>query len=246
MKMATLLLLTLAATPALAQDVKESDVSPAARKYHEYRQEISVPTFGLAKVKALINSIKPAKNVDMGNPDLVTPAWNRMTDAERFTYCMLHGEVSSQNCDGMPWIVDEDKKAFANPPDFNGGDQVWSDRQIKFLVNRRAQTVRFLRQTMDQKERVGVNLKAAIVKIDAFELIPDLAKAYERDHRDQDILSVLAILMKDGKDKPFLASVTYQKLYGPDANYQSFIVANEANQKLMVARAMAYYHRRVR
>lgn len=247
-KVSLLVLVTLAAASALAQDVKPSDVSPAARRYHDFRQAATEPSFGLTRVKALIKAIKPSlkPGEDQDSQTLATPAWNRLTDAEKFTYCMLHGEVSSQNCDMMPWVMDEDKKVFSNPPPFNAGEQDWSDRQRAFLTKQRPEVVRFLRSTIREKGRVGVNLKAAIKELDAYELIPDLVKVYERDHRDQDILTVLALLMKDGKDKPFLDSITYRKLYGPDANYQSFVLANEANQKLMVVRAMAYYHRRVR
>lgn len=232
---------------SIAQFVKESDISPATRKYREYRMMRTEPPFGLAKVKALIAKIKPAKGADEDSRVLATTAWSRLSTPEKFTYCMLHGEVSSQNCDGMPWVVDEEQKIFAHPPDFSGGgEENWSDRQTAFLAKNRREVVRLLRTTIREKGRVGFNLKAAIVQIDAYELIPDLVTAFDRDHKDQDILSVFALLMKDGKYKPFLQSVTYRKFYGPDANYQAYIVGNEENQKLMISRAMGFYHSRVK
>ncbi len=240
-----MLMFALSTATVLAQDVKVSDVSPATRRYHEYRQAATQPSYGLARVKALLKATKATKGDDMDSKLLAPAAWNRLTTAEKFTYCMVHGEVSSQNCEAMPWIVDEEHKVFAYPPPFNGGEENWSDRQRAFLTGHRSAVVRLLRSTIREKERVGANLKAAIVEIHANELIPDLVKAYGRDRKDQDILSVLMLLMKDGKDKPFLASITYHKLYAEGASYQSFIVVNAANQKLMVGRAMAFYHRRV-
>ena len=245
MKKATLLLLAIVASKAVAQDVKASDVSPATKRYHEYRQAATEPTYGLAKVKALLKATSATKGDEMDSKVLPSAAWNRLTTPERFTYCMLHGEVSSQNCDAMPWIVDEEHKVFAYPPSFHDGEESWSDRQRAFLSGHRSAVIGLLRSTIREKRRVGVNLKAAIVEIHANELIPDLVSAYDRDRKDNDLLSVLMLLMKDGKDKPFLASITYRKLYGPKASYQAFIVANDANQKLMVQRAMAFYHRRV-
>ena len=225
---------------AHAQDVQEENVSPATKRYHELRQKETEPPFALAKVKAAIKALA-------GKDDevIASPLWPKMSTQERFTYCMLHGELFSQNCSEMPWFVDEEKKVFSYPPPFAYGQEQWSKRQEAFLKQRRGAVVGLLRRTIRERGRVGVNLKNAIIEIKAVELIPELVTVYNRDRKDQDILSVLAVLMKEGGDKAFRASPTWHKLYGPEANYKSFIVANEANQKLMVARAMAFYHRRV-
>ncbi len=235
------LLAVLVVSSALAQDVKESDVSPATRRYREYRLQTTEPSFGLRKVKALMKGIKPDQE---DNARLASTAYNRLTTAERFTFCMIHPEAMSQNCDGMPWVVDEDRKIFAYPP--SPSDAVWSDRQLSFLHDHRSEVVRLLRTTIRSQSRVGGNLKQAIIEIRAVELIPDLIAAYNRDRKDQDILSTLMVLMKEGKDKPFSASATYRKLYGPDASYQAFVIANPANQKLTVDRATAFYRSRMK
>ncbi|RYG23610.1 hypothetical protein EON82_13520 [bacterium] len=220
-------------------------VSPATSRYHELRFKSTEPSFGLAKVKGLIKQIKP-KKIDDESAVLATTAWNRLSTAEKFTYCMLHGELSTQNCDAMPWVVDEENKVFAYPPPFLGGELMWSDRQKAFLKSHRGEVVRLLRSTIRSKGEVGVNLKVATYEINADELIPDLISVYRKGRKDQDILTLLMLLMKDGKYKPFLSSTTYRKLYGENASYQSYIVANEANQKLMFDRAMGYYRSRVR
>ena len=225
-----------------AQDVKPEDLSPATKRYRAYRLQPTEPPFGLSKVKALVARIKPDKE---DNRRLSAAAFDRLTAPERFTYCMVHGEDASQNCDAMPWIVDEEHKVFARSPGFFG-EEIWSDRQLAFLRSHRSDVVRLLRRTIRARRRVGSNLKDTVEYLHANELIPDLIWAYDLDHKDHDILTTLMVLMGDGKFKPFLESLTYKKLYGENASSQSYIVANEANQKLMAERAMAFYRSRVR
>lgn len=226
-----------------AQDVPTPKVSAATKRYHDARFRVTEPTYGLAKVKGLVKGIKPDGE---DNERLSQAAYDHLTTPEKFTYAMLHGEDMSQNCDAMPWIVDEEKKLFAYPPPIFGGDAAWSKRQMAFLTGHRTEVVRLLRSTMRAKGQVGANLKATIITLRANELIPDLLAVYNRDHYDGDILSVLMILMNDGKYEPFLKSETHRKLFGPDANYGSYILANEANRKLMAERAMAFYRTRVK
>ncbi|RYG68546.1 hypothetical protein EON80_11440 [bacterium] len=233
---------TLAASLSAAQSVTAADVSPATRKYRDYRLVATEPSFGLAKVKAIIKAIKPK---EQGDGELnATTDWAKMSTAEKFTYCMLHGEVSTQVCDVPPWVVGEENKIFGSLS-ASFSEQSWSDRQRAFLKAERREVVRLMRSTMSRSRRVGVNLKEAIAQLGLYELIPDLATAYRRDRKDHDILTVMLILMKDGKDIPFSKTITYRKLYGPDADFTSYIVSNRANQDLVLQRAKAYYQRRV-
>ncbi len=244
-KAISLLILTLSTTTSFAQDVDAAGISRATKRYHDYRVTNSEPAYGLKKVKTLIKGIKRNPK-DMDDLSIPKSVWNHLSTPEKFTYCMLHGEVASQNCDGMPWIVGEEHKIFARTPGFFGDEELWSDRQNAFLQNHRGEVVRLLRTTILKQGRVGANLKVALTTVHANELIPDLVKLYNKDHKDQDLLTVFMLLMKDGGFKPFLASATYRKLYGPDSNYQSFIEANPANQKLMVERVTAFYQTRKR
>ncbi|RYG23606.1 hypothetical protein EON82_13500 [bacterium] len=227
-----------------AQD-GEINVSLATQRYRQYRIADTEPPFSLAKVKAIIAKIKPTPGEDPSEELLVTKAWSRMTTRERFTYCMLHGEVYSQNCNAMPWVAGEEKKIFAELSGLQG-ETLWSDRQRAFLKQNRREVIRLLRTTMQERRRAGLNLKVAIMEMDAYPLIPDLVRLYQRERKDQDILTVLGALMKQGKYRPFVTSTVYRKLYGPDANYQSSIVASEANQKLMLDLATGYYRSRVK
>jgi hypothetical protein len=86
-----------------------------------------------------------------------------------------------------------------------------------------------------------VNLKNAILETNAVELIPDLIGIYRIHNKDHDILTVLMLLMKEGKYPEFMKSTSFTKLYGENANYKAYLQASSANQKLIIDRAMAFY-----
>jgi hypothetical protein len=50
------------------------------------------------------------------------------------------------------------------------------------------------------------------------------------------------LLMKDNQYPPFLASVSYKKLYGDENNYQAFLQFNPANEELIIKRATEYFN----
>ena len=203
-------LLVLVAVPNLfAQDDQIPHLSLASRHYREYRETISEPVFGLAKVKVQIKKIKKDKD---DNFRMAEQAYNALSLEEKFTFTMIHGEDSSQNCDAMMGVVDEEKKIFGYIPDAFSNEITWSDRQREFLTNNRSKVVSLLRSTMKTRQRVGVNLKSAIMEIKGYELIPDLISVYSIKQKDHDILSVLMLLMKEGKYPEFLKSASYEKL----------------------------------
>lgn len=242
MKKLSLLLLACALSVPLFAQFDPSKVSATTRSYRAYRLKETEPTFGLRKVKALVNHIKSdPKSDSMRLPD---SAYNRLSVAEKFTYCMIHGEDMSQNCEGMPWIKDEEKMIFGHIPGSWADEAVWSERQRAFLKNHRSEVLGLVRSTIRSSGRVGLNTKHVILETEAVELIPDLVKVYSRDHKDKDILSTLMLLMKDGNFKPFMESASYKKLYAEDANWQAYLDGNSANQKLIMDRAMAFYKSR--
>jgi hypothetical protein len=226
---------------AFAQEGQQVKPTAAMEKYREYRYAATEPVFGLSKVKKLIKGIKADEE---DNRIMAEKTYNALSVEEKFTYAMIHGENNSQNCDVMPWVVGEDKKIFGYFAGIFGDEAAWSDRQRSFLKNNRTKVVTLLRSTIKTRNRVGVNLKHAIMEIDAVELIPDVIAVYNTNKKDQDILTLLNLLMREGKYKPFLESATFTKLYGPDANYQASIEANTANQKLVISRATDFYKSR--
>lgn len=214
----------------------------ADRAYHQYRQEATEPTYHLAKIKKLIRKYNLQHGDKLVMPDA---QYNSLTNQEKFTYAMIHGEDEDQNCDAMPSITNEQSKIFAHPLGAFNDAQAWNDRQRDFLHKHRGTAIALLRSTIKSRQRVGVNLKAAILELDAYELIPDMLSIYKRDRKDGDILTICMLLMKDGGFKPFVASVTYKKLYGDEnTSYKAYINGNRANQDLEISRAMAYFRSR--
>ncbi|MHB8635773.1 MAG: hypothetical protein ACYC96_04795 [Fimbriimonadaceae bacterium] len=235
--------LALAASAIAVAQFNPPGLTASSRAYHAYRLQETEPSYGLANVKRIVKAIKPPSDSDGAYAP--STKFNSLSLADKFTYCMLYGEDLSQNCNGMPAILGEESKLFAQIPGPWNEEQAWSERQNAFLHKYRPQIVKLLRATIRSKHRVGINLKKAIVELNAYELIPDMVAAYNPTEKDNDILSVFFLLMRAGKYKPFLASSTYKKLYADeDSSYKTFIYANAANKKLTIARAMAYYKSR--
>jgi hypothetical protein len=223
----------------------DANASAASKAYAQYRVYETTPPYGLTKVKALI---KTTKQVDMegGNSYLVALSdrqFNSLALDEKYTYVMTHPEQFMQNCDGAFLKAGEEHMVFAFLPD-SADEMGWSDRQTNFLKGNKSRVEALLKAEIGRIQHVGLNIKQAVVELDAYALIPSLVQAFQRNPKDLDILTVLLILMKDGHYKPFEASETNTKLFGPDAKYDNYIVGNDANQKLTIQRAMAFYKSR--
>lgn len=212
-------------------------LSAKTQAYQLYRYATTAPSYGLAKVRHLIAHIKKDSE---GNQELDSAAWTALTTKEKFTYCMLHGEDFSQNCNMMPLLDGMESKIFAFPAS-SFDEDAWSKRQRDFLHAHRGTAIQLLRQTIRRRHRVGSNLKEAVTELKARELVPDLIAVYKRDRRDQDILSTLMDLMRDAKFKPFLESAQCNKVYNPASDYQSYLTANRATEDAIIKVAQAYF-----
>jgi hypothetical protein len=216
-------------------DVKPSKESMAYSVYRVYANE---PTYSLAKVKA---AIKKAKKDEDGGQVVSKKVWDAFTSKEKFTYCMINPESFSQNCDAMPPIEDEHKKIFPNLPDANFEADL-SERQTIFLKKNKDSVIAWIKESANAKKRIGVNFKEVLVNINAKQAIPYLIEFYNKTKKDHDILTILILLMKEGKYAPFLKSQMYEKLYGPEATWLANINANKANQELIIKRASDFYN----
>jgi len=212
--------------------------SKESQAYHEYRIKLSVPPYGLAKVKGLIAKIKVD---DEDNEALGKTVYEALSLREKFTYHMIHAESYSQNCDAMPPIQEEHKKVFAFLPDAFD-EYAWSDRQSAFLKKNRDSVMALIKESAARSKRIGVNFKHAIVEINAKEMIPFLIAAFNDNKKDLDILTVLLQLMKDNEYEPFLQSASYKKLYSDESNYMSYLNFNKGNEDLIIKRAMDFYN----
>jgi hypothetical protein len=229
---------------SIAQDALEyKEPSKESRAYHEKREVMTKPPFGLQKVAGLISN---AKTDEEDNKAINKNAYHSLSFREKFTYHMIHGESYSQNCDGYPPIQDEQKKIFAQLPELYG-EYDWSDRQIKFFKDNKDSVINLMKLSIEKNKKVGLNFKHAIVEINATEMIPVLIKVYNVERKDHDILTVLLLLMRNEGYGPFKSSASYKKLYnyekGYDENYYSaHLTLNKANQDLIVKRALDFYN----
>ncbi|NML41304.1 hypothetical protein HHL17_29190 [Chitinophaga sp. G-6-1-13] len=214
------------------------NASKSSEAYAAYRGKLTVPPYGLAKVKALIDKTPYAE--DDSSP-LSNKDYMGLSLREKFTYHMIHAEISAQNCDVRPPIQDEEKKIFGQMADgFN--ESVWSDRQSKFMISNRDSVMALIKESTDRSKRMGANYKMAIVEINGREMIPYIIEVYNRDQKDRDLLTLLMLLMKNNEYKPFMASQSFRKLYGENADYQSYIDFNKGNEDLIIKRATDYYN----
>lgn len=237
-KASLLISLAMLCTFTAAQAEKPSHPNRTSIRYHESRQAMTAPSYSLPRVRALIRRIKEDSE---GNARLSSKSFNGLSLQEKFTYVMIHAEDSSQNCDVMPGIVHEERRIFAFTPAPFDDQAVWSKRQTAFLANNRARVIGLMRETIRAKGRVGSNFKRAILELNAVELIPHLVGVYNRTRADHDILTVVMILMKDGKYQPFLASSIHKRLFGENTSFQASLPASPANQRFVTDQAMRFY-----
>ncbi|WP_182954879.1 hypothetical protein [Pedobacter gandavensis] len=220
------------------------EASPASQAYHANRFKNTTPPYGLVKVKAMIAGIKATGgDSDIYFRVLSPKNYQSLSLPEKFTYHMIHPEVSSQNCDVPTPILEENLKIFGTLPD-TFDEANWSERQLNFLISNRDSVLALISESVNRSKKVGLNYKTAIEHINGWEIIPLLIKTYKIDHKDHDILTVLIQLMKKNDYQPFMTSASYVKLYGNNSTYTSFINHNQANEDLIISRAEAFYNGR--
>jgi hypothetical protein len=231
MKLSLVLLAVVGVSAAQASGGQRYKATTLA--YHAQRLKVSEPRFGLAKVEKLIGQLY--------GPGVSDAVWRSLPVDEKFTYTMIHGEVFAQNCAGMPIFAGEEHLIFAYPPNMIDFGQPWSERQTAFLHAHRAAVIGYLRDTIQRSGWIGVNVKQAIIELNAKELIPDILKVYVRDRKDLDILSTCLVLMKNAGYSGLTKSPIYLPLYGKDAGYQARVSANAVNRDLAEHLAMAFF-----
>lgn len=233
------LLFLLGAFMLPAQEAGEwKEASKESQAYHESRLKLTVPPYGLQKIKKLIAG---TATDDEDNKKLSAKIYQSLSLREQFTYHMIHAESYSQNCDVMPPVQDEQKKIFARLPDAFG-DYSWSDAQVKFFSAHRDSVISLIKESIGRTGRVGLNYKQALAALNAKEIIPLLISTYAATKKDHDILTVLMLLMKENRYGPFISSASFKKLYGEEDNYQSYISFNTANEELIIKRATDFYN----
>jgi hypothetical protein len=209
--------------------------------YHEARMKLTIPPYGLAKVKTLISKINGGEDDESGALD--SKVYTGLSLREKFTYHMIHAESYSQICDAEPPIQEEHKKIFANLPDAFG-EQNWSARQKDFFLEHKDSVIEIMKESIARTNKVGLNFKLAIIEMNGISIIPALLETYKKNTttKDLDILTTFMLLMTENKYEPFLKSASFTKLYSDDADYMAFLNYNKANEDLIIQRVTAFYN----
>lgn len=211
------------------------------------KEELTVPPYGLEKIKALIEKIPYAEgDGDASMEALTTKTYNSLSVKEKFTYSMVHPESYAQICDPLPAHPDEANRIYGTIPD-TYGELYWSSRQIDFFKNNRAELVPLIKEVITKEHSFKSNLKDAIVEMNGTNLIPFLIDYYNKDKKDHYILTVLLQLMKNNKYPEFVNSSGYKKLYREPKTEEDFMNAfyldyNKANEELIIQRATNFYN----
>jgi hypothetical protein len=229
--------------------VTAGDSTPA----HVYKARIfleedgvTVPPYGLEKVKALVAKIQFIEDDGIGGSEgLDEKKYNSLSLKEKFTYHMVHPESYSQNCDGLPAHPNEAKRIYGTLTDVYG-EYEWNERQLNFFKNNRTDVAELMKLLIEKEHRIGNNFKEAIVDMNATELIPYLINFYNKEKKDHYILTMLLLLMKNNNYPEFVNSTGYIKLYGDrateDYNNAPYLVYNKANEDLIIQRATKFYN----
>jgi len=225
----------------LAQTPSKTKVS-ASVAYHSYRFYEAAPAYGLEKVRRLItNGKKEDQFEEELEPPLTTGQFGALSLEEKFTYVMIHPEEFNQACYIAPVVVGEEHLIFGRLPGPGAGLRQWSAGQRAFLKESKPELIELLKKEIGGHEHVGLNVKTAVADIDAYPLIPSIVAAANRNKKDLDLLTVLSILMKDGRYRPFENTDIYRKLYGPKSNDSVGVPDSVTTRNFIINQARAFY-----
>jgi hypothetical protein len=205
--------------------------------------ELTVPPYGLEKIKALVAKIPYIEGEGEGGIEALNEkTYATLSIKEKFTYNMVHPESYTQICDPLPQHPDAANRIYGTLPD-TYGEFMWSDRQLNFFKNNRRELV----QLIKEQSTIKSNLKEVIVEMNATELIPYLIDLYNKDKKDHYILTLLLQLMKKNNYPEFVNSSGYKKLYREPKTAEEYMTAfylvyNKANEDLIIQRATNFYN----
>ncbi|MBB1645354.1 hypothetical protein [Sphingobacterium sp. UME9] len=209
----------------------------------EMRNKMTIPPYGLDKVKALIAKIIPEEDketTDAGTNAISATDFKKLSLREKFTYTMIHAELYAQNCAIPEYQTQIDKKIFGTLLDgFN--ESSWSQRQTDFLQENRDSVIKLIQESVIRSKRMGVNYKHALVELNGWQMIPFIIEYAKKTPKDKDALTLLMLLMKRGEYSEFIKSTSFKKLYGENSNYYSYLNYNKENEALIFSRALKYY-----
>ncbi|WP_300602997.1 hypothetical protein [Niabella sp.] len=207
------------------------------------RMQASTPSYGLPKVKGLIDLEQRKYGQSFAKSTLPTGAYDSLSLQEKFTYAMIHPERYAQNCSLIPPQLFEPDKIFGTLIT-TLYEHTLSNRQVSFLKDNRNAVMTWITSSVEESKKMGVNYKNAITIIDGWELIPFMIKYYKTAKNDTDVLTTLMLLMKQGAFDAFTTASFYEQLYGKNSSYRSYVSYSPATEQLLLKMAMDYYKKK--
>ncbi|MBO9592493.1 MAG: hypothetical protein J7599_06240 [Niabella sp.] len=204
------------------------------------RMQTSTPSYGLSKIKGLIDLEQRKYGKSFAKSTLPTGTYDSLTLQEKFTYTMIHPERYAQNCSLIPSQRFEPDKIFGTLVT-TLYEHTLSNRQVSFLKDNRDSVMTWITNSVNESKKMGVNYKNAITIIDGWEAIPFMINYYKAAKNDTDVLTTLMLLMKQGAFEAFLHTACYEQLY---SNYQSAIAYSPATEQFLLKTAMDYYKKK--
>lgn len=156
---------------------------------------------------------------------------------QQFVYHMIHPEVYSQMCGLARRPVDK-SRIYARLGETRD-EWKWSSRQRQFLTDHRDSVISWMRTIMREDSTATNNVKDAILLVNGIEMIPEIISWY-RKTGDNDILTVLALLLQQNKDIPFRLTPVYGELYGDDKSYRTFIPWTPGNERMIIGQSKVF------
>lgn len=228
------------------KDVAWNDPRPNDSAYYAMREKISIPPFGLKKVQRLVEQrVKSLPDEALVDYDagISSVNFDKLNFEEKFTYTMIHPEIYSQACAERMFVFDPQNKIFGHLLFVYNG-VFWSERQLHFMKKNKKRVIDLIMDQANRNQMLGLNYKTALIEIDAWESIPFLVSFYQKNPKDKDILTTLLQLLKKSASEEFEQSKIYNKLYGADTHYDSWINFSSANEAYIIESAQACYKKR--
>jgi hypothetical protein len=208
--------------------------------------ELTIPSYGNDKVKAMIKQIKSgySQALDTETSILSTENYNSLTVKEKFTYTMMHGEIVTSEIiihEGYESLgrgkISKDLN-FTFPKQF-----IWSKRQIKFMQENREKCLELIQEILAENKFIGDNIKAAIILLNAHETIPSLIDHLKNKPVDNNITTTLIQLMYNNKFSPLFETTTYKALALEENSEVIFpsILSTMEYQQEIINTAQKYY-----
>jgi hypothetical protein len=206
-----------------------------------YFLQPTTPPYGLHKIQELIRKATTDSSY-FTTQVLDGGTYSSLSLREKFTYNMINPESFYQICSVFGPNGKEKKPLPAYLAALSGSRR-WSERQTKFFINNKDTVIQLMTACLQAGSNIGPNFKHVIVDINAKAMIPFVLKAYEKNESDLNLLTVLMLLMKDNKYRPFINSALYKNLYDyENGDYRMYIDLDAASEKLITTLATQFYN----